>query len=171
MFTDFCLISFFTSVLPTALGQLVRAPQEILETAGTVLFVSAASFAGGTLLAPLLAARFGETPAIRWCHALACIFGGLLGLGANVWALTSLRAVEACLLGPVISLTTSRTAALTNPQALGVLNSARMTANFVGPVVATTLLSFFPLNMVFVLLGASAMLCLSCIPRNESSAV
>jgi MFS family permease len=163
LFTAYSLVSFFSAMLPTVLGG--SEMHAALPAAGAILFASSASFAGGMLIAPRLGAWLGERRAMRHCHAVACLTGMLLAWTPAVWSLAGVRTVETFLLGPVISLATSQAVTLGSPQALGILNSARMAANFAGPVAATLLLASMSTAHVFVVLSAVALLGLAGVPR------
>jgi MFS family permease len=160
VFADFSLVSFLTPLLPSLLPRLAVTPEGMLDVAGLVLFLSSGSLACGMLVAPLLARRWGERRSITWCHALGCLVGMGLGLAPSVGAFTTLRSLQTLLLGPVIALVTARTAVRLAPQGLGILNSARMTANFAGPVVSTTMLAILSHEWLFFGLAAAAATCL-----------
>ena len=165
VFIEFSLLSFLSAVLPAVMGYLARPPGEALDLAGMMLFVSGAAFAAGTLLASPLATRFGERATVRWCHIAACIVVGMLALAPDVRTFTGLRGLQALFLGPAITLLMARGAQHPNSQAIGALNSARMTANLGGPVLATTLLSYLPVNVMFALFAVLGLGALAMLPR------
>jgi MFS family permease len=164
VFVEFSLVSFLGAVLPTVLGHLEASPERPLDAAGVMLFVSAVTFAGGTLLAPRLARRLGDAAAVRWCHVAAC--GSLLALASvsNVGTFTAVRAAQTFFLGPAIALTMTWGARHPNPQAIGLLNSARMTANLAGPVLATMTLSYASPARMFVVFALIGLSCVALVP-------
>ena len=154
-------IFFLTAVLPQILPVLGVAPADALEVGGLIIFFSGVAAALGSLWAPRLADLLGERFVIAWSLTASSLLLVLLALAPNAWIFGSLRFLQVLFVAPVFPLAVAQIAQRADGQAIGLVNSSRIGAAFVGPVVTTTLLSWFPPGMVY---GVLAFLGLACLP-------
>lgn len=164
-------VFFLNSILPEILPGLGIASGKTLEVGGWMLFASSVTLAAGALPAPLLTARHGEPRTLGYCLGLSCMALALLSLAADVWQFMALWLLHVLLVAPVFPIITARVVGWSGGQALGALNSSRVAANFLGPVVATTLLSWLPSQTVFLLLALLGLACLPIALQHRDEAV
>jgi MFS family permease len=154
-------VFFLTSVLPQILPPLGIAAERTLELGGMLIFVSGAAAAVGALAAP----RLGELRPQRRLLAVLLVassaFLAALGAASSVWSYGVLRFFQVLFIAPVFPLIVARIAQRAGGAAIGFVNSARVGAAFVGPVLATTLLAWTSPSILYVVL---AMIGLACVP-------
>ncbi len=78
-----------------------------------------------------------------------------------MWGYGALRFFQVLFITPVFPLVVARIAQHGSGQVIGAINSARIAAGFLGPVMATTMLAWGPASVVYVILAA---LGLGCVP-------
>jgi MFS family permease len=116
-------------------------------------------------LGSLLASRLGDiVPERRLLPALLvlsslCVVA--LAAARSVWPYGILRFLQVLCIAPVFPLVVARIAQSAGGAAIGVINSARIGAAFLGPVVATTVLAWSSPTAVY---GALGLLGLACAP-------
>jgi MFS family permease len=152
-----CQDAFLAAVLPRVLPGLGVSPSQLVESAGMLVFLSGAAAAIGGLAAPRLAA---EIPPRRLLPML------LVGSSASLIALSAtgslalysiLRTVQSLCLAPLFPLVVIWMSRHGGGEAIGVLNAARAGGNFLGPVVATSVLAWGPPPAVYLLLAAAGL--------------
>lgn len=153
-------IFFLTAVLPEILPTLGVAPTQTLEVGGLIIFVSGMAAALGSLAAPRLADLFGERLVTTWSLAASSLLLALLTLASNAWVFGGLRFLQVLAVAPVFPLAVARIAQRASGEVIGFVNSSRIGAAFLGPVVATTLLSWFPPGIVYGILALTGLACL-----------
>lgn len=152
-------VFFLTAVLPQVLPPLGVSGADTLTMGGILIFVSGAGAAFGSMLAARLSEIFPE----KWL--LVGLLVGSSCLLAALAPLTSLplygvvRFLQVLLVAPVFPIVVARIAPYAGGQAIGLLNSSRIGAAFIGPVVATTLLAWAPLWTVYLVLAAIGLAC------------
>lgn len=146
-------VFFLTAVLPRILPSLGVLPEDTLEVGGLVIFVSGVAAALGSVAAPWVAELLGEGRAVAWLLAVSSSLLGLLGATRGVWGFGALRFLQMLCVAPIFPLAVARIALTAGGQAIGFVNSARIGASFVGPVVATTLLAWSTPALLYALLG------------------
>src|SRR5437870_5685059 len=154
-------IFFLTSILPRVLSDLGVADDRTLEVGGLVLFASAVAAALGSVLAARLAELLPERRLISGLLVLSSIFVVALAAVRSVWVHGALRFLRVACSRPVFPLAVARIAQSAGGVAIGVVNSARIGAAFVGPVLATTLLAW---SLPGVLYASLALIGLACVP-------
>jgi DHA1 family multidrug resistance protein-like MFS transporter len=147
-------VFFLTAILPQILPPLGVAPGATLETGGLILFASGLATGLGSMATPRLADLMGERRALPWALAASSLFLAGLALAGNVWTFTTLRILQMLCVAPVFPLSVAAIAQRASGQAIGFVNSARIGASFVGPVLATTLLVWAPAAAVYLGLAA-----------------
>src|SRR6266404_5103140 len=153
-------IFFLTSILPQVLSDLGVADDRTLEVGGLIIFASAVAAALGSVLASRLADLLPERRLISGLLVLSSIFVVALAPVRNVWAYGALRFLQVLCIAPVFPLAVARIAQ-SGGVAIGVVNSARIGAAFVGPVLATTLLAWSAPGALY---AALALIGLACVP-------
>ncbi len=152
---------FLTAVLPEILPPLGVGPGDTLEVGGLIIFASAVAASLGSLSAPRLADLLGERPVTVWSLTTSSILLALLATAPNAWTFAGLRFFQVLCVAPIFPLAVARVAQGADGQAIGLVNSSRIAAAFVGPVMTTTLLSWFSPAIVY---GALALMGLACLP-------
>jgi MFS family permease len=147
-------VFFLTSILPQVLPPLGIAAGATLEVGGLILFASGIATGLGAVATPRLADAVGERRAIRWALAISSLLLATLALARDVWTFSAIRILQMLCIAPVFPLSVGSIAQRASGQAIGFLNSARIGASFLGPVLATTLLTSAPPAAVYLVLSA-----------------
>ena len=154
-------IFFLTAILPKILPDLGVAARDTVETGGLLIFVSGAGVALGAIATPRLAALFPERRLIPALLMASSALVAALAAVTGVWAFAVVRFLQAMCVAPVFPLVVARIAQHAGGAAIGIINSARIGAAFVGPVVATSVLAWTSPAILYVLL---ALVGLACVP-------
>jgi MFS transporter, DHA1 family, staphyloferrin B biosynthesis exporter len=147
--------AFLAAILPRVLPGFGVRPEGLVESAGLLIFLSGVAAAAGSLAAPRLAA---EVPPRRLLPALLAASSVLLiafSLAGSLWLYAGLRTVQALCLAPLFPLVVARMSR--HGEAIGMLSAARSGGNFLGPVLATSLLAWGPPWTVYLLLGLAGL--------------
>jgi DHA1 family multidrug resistance protein-like MFS transporter len=147
-------IFFLTSILPQILPPLGVATESTLEVGGVLIFATGVAASLGAMAAPRLAELLGDRQAVRWFLLGSSLFLATLALAGNVWAFGALRFLQVLCIAPVFPLAVAAIAQRASGGAIGFVNSSRIGAAFIGPVLATTLLSSLPPAAVYLVLAA-----------------
>jgi MFS family permease len=97
---------------------------------------------------------------------LSSVFVIALAPVHNVWMYGALRFLQVLCIAPVFPLAVARIAQTAGGVAIGIVNSARIGAAFIGPVLATTLLAW---SAPTALYAALAIVGLACVPMARAS--
>jgi MFS family permease len=159
-------IFFLTSILPQVLHDLGVDSDRTLEVGGLVIFASAAAAALGSVLASRLADLLPERRLLPALLVLSSLFVVALAPVRNVWVYGALRFLQVLCVAPVFPLAVARIAQASGGVAIGVVNSARIGAAFIGPVLATTLLAWSAPTALYV---ALALIGVACVPLARSA--
>jgi MFS family permease len=84
----------------------------------------------------------------------------ILGVARPVWLYTLIRFVQVLCIAPVFPLVVGRIAQHAGGDIIGIVNSARIAAAFVGPVLATSLLAWTSAPIVYLAMAALGVACL-----------
>ncbi len=159
---------FLTSVLPQILPGLGVPDPDLIEIGGLLVFVSAAATALGAMGTPRLAGLATE----RQLVALMLVASGgctaWLAWPGGVGAYTLVRFLQVLCAAPVFPLVVARAAQQGSGTAVGIVNSARIGASFVGPVVATSLLAASPAVTLYLVLAAAGFACVPLVLMRRS---
>ncbi len=163
-------VFFLTSILPQVLPGLGVSAEAILDAGGVLMFVSGVAAALGSVATP----RLGEVMAERRLLVTllvvsSCLLAALAPLG-SVWSYGVVRFLQVLCVAPVFPIVVARIAQHAGGSAIGIINSARIGAAFVGPVVATTLLAWAPLWALYVVLAAVGVACVPFVMRERARA-
>jgi MFS family permease len=146
-------IFFLTAILPAILPRLGVAPSDTLEIGGLVIFASGLAAALGSMAAPRLAELLGERRAVAWLLGASSALMAMLALAPGVWTFTLVRFLQVLCIAPIFPLSVATIAQRASATAIGFVNSSRIGASFLGPVIATTLLAWTPPAVVYVVLA------------------
>jgi len=84
-----------------------------------------------------------------------------MALPRSAWGYSAVRFFQVLFAAPIFPLVVARTAQQGSGGAIGVINSARIGGSFIGPVLATTILSVSSPAVLYATLGLA---CLVCVP-------
>lgn len=152
-------IFFLPAILPQVLPDLGVDPARTLEAGGVLIFVSGVAAALGALVAPRLGDVGPERLLLSILLAGSSVLVAALAATASVWPYGALRFLQVLAIAPVFPLVVARVAQHAGGQAIGVINSARIGAGFIGPVLATTVLAWTSPELLYVLLGVVGLAC------------
>jgi MFS family permease len=132
----------------------------MLEVGGMIIFVSGLAAAVGSLAAPRLVELFPERRLIAVLVAASSLLVMALGAAASAWSYGAVRFLQVLCIAPVFPLVVAGIAPRAGGETIGVINSARIGAGFLGPVVATTVLASAGAPWaLYLLLGAIGLVC------------
>jgi MFS family permease len=151
-------IFFLTAILPQILPRLGVAPAMMLEVGGLILFVTGAAAAIGSFIAPRLAEVVGDRRTIVWFLVASSIGLAALAAAPEVWSFGVLRFLQVLCIAPIFPLSVAAIAQRASGTAIGIVNSSRIGAAFLGPVIATTLLTWVPPGAVYLVLAGIGLL-------------
>jgi MFS family permease len=163
-------IFFFTAILPRVLPDFGVGPAETLEIGGTLIFVSGVAAALGALAVPRLAELFAEARLIAGLLVISSLCLAAFAVAGSVWVYGVLRFFQVLSIAPVFPLVVSRVVQHAGGGAIGFINSARIAAGFIGPVLATTLLTWAPPAVLYLLLAAIGLACVPLVQTREAGA-
>jgi DHA1 family multidrug resistance protein-like MFS transporter len=151
---------FLAPVLPQVLAGLGVAAADTLEAGGVLIFASSVAAALGALGAPHLGRLASERRLVAALLLGSSVLLAGLGAVASVWAYTAVRFLQVLCIAPVFPLVVARVAQHAGGDVIGIVNSARIAASFVGPVVVTSVLAVAPPAAVYALLAVIGVACL-----------
>jgi MFS family permease len=159
---------FLTAVLPEVLPGLGVGPDRVVEVGGLLVFVSAVAAGLGALATPRLAARLPEGPLVAALLVSSGLLMAAMALPRSAWGFSVVRFLQVLCAAPIFPLVVARTAQQGSGGAIGVINSARIGGSFIGPVLATTILSVSSPAVLYVTLGLGCLLCVPLALRSWS---
>lgn len=135
-------IFFLTAILPQVLPRLGVPGPQTLEVGGLIIFASGVAATLGALAAPRLAELGGERRPLVWLFVGSSVCLAALGAAPEAWSFGALRFLQVLLVAPVFPLAVAGMAQRASGEAVGLVNSSRIGAAFLGPVLATNLLAW-----------------------------
>jgi MFS family permease len=147
-------IFFLAAVLPEVLPGLGVAPDRTLEVGGLVIFATGVAAALGSMAAPRLGDLWGERRAVVRLLGASSVLVAALALAPGVWTFGAVRFLQVLCVAPVFPLAVGGIAQRASGEAIGFVNSSRIGAAFLGPVLATTLLAAAPPAAVYLAMAA-----------------
>jgi DHA1 family multidrug resistance protein-like MFS transporter len=154
-------VFFLPAILPAVVPDLGVPASEVLTVSGLLISASGVAAALGSIAAPRLAELFPERRLVMTLLAVASGVLVLFGVAGSVPVYGGLRFVQVLCIAPVFPIVFARIAQYSSGEAIGFVNSARIGAAFVGPVLASSLLARVSPAALYVTLAA---LTLACIP-------
>jgi MFS family permease len=127
-------LQFLPAILPEILPRLGIAEADLLEVGGFVIFVSGVAAALGSMVASRLADAVPEARLIPVLLLLSSLVLAAFGVATSVWLLGALRFLQVLCIAPVFPIVVARIAHRARGDAIGFINSARIAAAFLGPV-------------------------------------
>jgi MFS family permease len=146
-------VFFLTSILPEVLPSMGVARGDMLEVAGLIIFVSGVAAALASLLAPRLAELFPRRRLLAALLIGSSVCLATLGATSSVSLYGAVRFLQVLFIAPVFPIAIAGIAQRAGGQAIGAINSARIGAGFVGPVLATTVLAMAPPWVLYLALA------------------
>lgn len=143
-------IFFLTAILPQVLPLLGIASDDTLEIGGLVIFVTGLAAAVGSIVAPRLGELVGDRRAIVWFLGASSLLLAAQAVAPEIWTFSLLRFLQVLCIAPIFPLSVAGIATRSSGAAIGFVNSSRIGAAFLGPVIATTLLALAPVWAVYV---------------------
>ena len=150
---------FLTAVLPQVLPGLGVTTERVVEVGGLLVFVSAVAAGLGALATPRLAALLPEGRLIAVLLVSSGILMGAMAVPNSAWGYSAVRFLQVLCAAPIFPLVVARTAQHGSGGAIGVINSARIGGSFIGPVLATSILSVSSPSVLYLTLGLASMAC------------
>jgi MFS family permease len=160
-------VFFLTSILPQILPPLGVPVESTLEVGGVLIFVTGVAAALGAMAAPRLADLMGDRQAVLWFLLGSSCCLALLGAMGHVWSFGVIRFLQVLCIAPVVPLAVAAIAARASGEAIGFINSSRIGAAFIGPVLATTLLAWMRPSLVYLVLAALGLAVVPLVARME----
>src|SRR6266540_5459754 len=129
-----------------------------LEVGGLLLFATGAAAAVGSFIAPRLGEVVGDRRTIVWFLVASSVGLAALAAAPGVVSFGVLRFLQVLCIAPVFPLSVAAIAQRASGTAIGIVNSSRIAAAFVGPVLATTLLAWVSPAVVYLTLAGLGLL-------------
>ena len=152
---------FLTAVLPQVLPGLGVTTERVVEVGGLLVFVSAVAAGLGALATPRLAALLPEGRLIAVLLVSSGILMAAMAVPNSAWGYSVVRFLQVLCSAPIFVLVVARTVQHGSGGAIGVINSARIGGSFIGPVLATSILSVSSPSVLYLTLGLA---CMACVP-------
>ncbi|MBI2218785.1 MAG: MFS transporter [Candidatus Rokubacteria bacterium] len=153
-------VFFLPAILPTVVTELGVPASDTLTVSGLLISASGVAAALGSMAAPRLAELFAERRLVVVLLALGSASLAAFGMAASVTPFGVLRFVQVLCIAPVFPIVFARIAQHASGEAVGFVNSARIAAAFLGPVVATSTLTWASTPVVYLTLAALTVACL-----------
>jgi MFS family permease len=154
-------VFFLSSVLPQILAGLGVAEGSLVELSGLVIFATAAAATLGALATPRLSGLLPERRLMAILVVTSAAGVGLLAWPRSVGLYTVARFLQVLCVAPIFPLVVGRVVQQAGGSAIGIVNSARIGASFIGPILATSVLASGSPTVLYVIL---AVLSLACLP-------
>jgi MFS family permease len=159
-FTASIQLMFLPSVLPNVLDQFHIEKPVALKLAGTIVMLYTATAMIGTYLWGWLSRKYGLFRTITFLFTLSIVFQALMALSRGIIDYTLIRMIQTGLVAATLPLIISIFLREPKGGIIGFLNSARFTGVAVGPMIATSILAFSSLEVVYLLISAISLLAL-----------
>ena len=153
-------LMFLPSVLPNVFEKFNINQTKALKLAGTVVMFYTATAMIGTYFWSWLSRRFGLYRMILFLLAFGILFQSLLTLAKGVVDFTIIRMTQTGLVAATIPLVLSIFAKESSGTIIGFLNSSRFTGNALGPIIATSILAFSNLSVLYLFISGLTLLTL-----------
>jgi MFS family permease len=158
---------FLTAVLPQVLPGLGVGAADVVEVGGLVVFVSAVAAALGAVLTPRLAVLLPERLLLVVLLVASDALMAAMALPTEAVGYAAVRFLQVLCAAPIFPLVVARVAQQGSGGAIGVINSARIGGSFIGPVLATSILSVSSPAVLYVTLGLASLACVPLALRRE----
>jgi MFS family permease len=142
VFSGSLQIFFLPAMLPRVLELMAVPAERALDVGGLIIFATGVAAAVGAVVAPRLGDVFGERRVLPLLLVASSLLLAALAIPSGPTGLGGVRFLQVVCVAPVFPLVVAGIATRASGQAIGVVNSARIGASFIGPVFATMLLSW-----------------------------
>ena len=153
-------LMFLPSVLPDVFEKFSIEKTLALKLAGTVVMCYTITAMIGTYVWSWLSRRYGLHRMITSLFILGILFQSLLALSRGIIDFTLIRMVQTGLVAATIPLIFSIFVSEPKGGIIGFLNSARFTGNALGPILATSILAFSSLEVLYLSISAISLFAL-----------
>jgi DHA1 family multidrug resistance protein-like MFS transporter len=153
-------LMFLPSILPNVLDQFHIEKPVALKLAGTIVMLYTATAMIGTYLWGWLSRKYGLFRIITLLFTLSIFFQALMALSTGIIDFTLIRMIQTGLVAATLPLIISIFLREPKGGIIGFLNSARFTGLALGPMIATSILAFSSLEVVYLLISAISLLAL-----------
>ena len=153
-------LMFLPSVLPNVFEQFQIEKTLGLKLAGTVVMLYTITAMIGTYLWSWLSRRYGLKKMITYLFGFGILFQALLALSRGIIDFTVIRMIQTGLIAVTIPLIFSLFLSEPKGGTIGFLNSARFTGAALGPIIATSILAFSSLEVLYLSISALSLLAL-----------
>ncbi|HOG16324.1 MAG: drug efflux system protein MdtG [Syntrophaceae bacterium PtaU1.Bin231] len=144
-------LTFLPSILPQVLQEFDWVGKDAVNMAGFIMMAYSVAAIAGNFLISTFATRVG----LRRAIAAACLGGAfcqaLLSIVPGVWSFTLVRMAQVFFIAAILPMTISVFARSAGGGEIGFLNSARFAGNAMGPLLATSILAYS--NLLILYLG------------------
>ena len=159
-FTASIQLMFLPSVLPNVFDQFHIEKPVALKLAGTVVMLYTATAMIGTYFWGWLSRKYGLFRIITFLFTRSILFQALMALSRGIIGFTLIRMIQTGLVAATLPLIISIFLREPRGGIIGFLNSARFTGLALGPMIATSILAFSSLEVVYLLISAISLLAL-----------
>ncbi len=153
-------LMFLPSVLPNVFERFNIEETLALELAGTVVMLYTVTAMVGTYVWSWLSRRYGLYRMITFLFILGIFFQSLLAMSRGIIDFTLIRMIQTGLMAATLPLIISLFVDEPKGSVIGFLNSARFTGNALGPMIATSILAFSSLTVLYFFISLISLLAL-----------
>jgi MFS family permease len=153
-------LMFLPSILPNVLESFKMDKAAALKWSGTIIMLYTATATLGTYLLSRLSANIRKERMIVLLIILGTLFQSSLALSRGMVGFIIIRMIQTGLIAATIPLVISIFAAERKGGTIGFLNSARFAGNGLGSILATSLLAFSNLTVLYLSISAMTLLAL-----------
>jgi len=153
-------LMFLPSVLPNILQSFQMEKAVALRWAGTIIMLYSGTATLGTYFFSRLSARIGAERMIILLVILGSLLQSFLALSGGMLSFIVIRMLQTGLIAATVPLVISAFAAERKGGTIGFLNSGRFAGNGLGAILATFLLAFSNLTVLYLSISAMTLLAL-----------
>jgi MFS family permease len=144
---------FLPSVLPRVFEGFRVEQSLALKLAGLVVMFYTATAMIGTYLWSWLSRRWGVRRTILFLFISAILLQSMLALSSGIVDFMIIRMIQTGMVAATIPLVISLFVNEPKGSTIGFLNSARFTGNALGPIIATSILAFSNLTILYLVIS------------------
>lgn len=150
VFTVTVQLVFLLPILPEILKSMNITGEKALFSAGLIVTAYGITTAIGPVILSRLVKIIGYLKSILLIAMSGTLLQVLLILGEDVWSFTAIRMLQAFFVSSVLPIVISVFASFRRSETIGFLNSSRFTGNALAPIMATLILSYSNIFMVYL---------------------
>jgi len=159
-FSSTVQLMFLPSILPNVLQGFNLEQSTALKWAGLVVMLYTTTAILGTHFLCRMASRIRPYRLIISVSVLGILFQSLLCVSRGINAFLAIRMLQTAMVASVTPLVFSIFASDSDGRVLGFLNSGRFAGNALGPMIATSILSFSDLTWLYLSISGMSLLAL-----------